>query len=218
MYVCIYTHRVHTSVLMHTHTHTHAHKHTQCCVRMWLARARLDSVRLDCATRGLFLSRYSLSSQLSAIGGGGCGEKVDTVSVPTVMGPPGPPGGMLGLPEIGAGAMGLARKQQQQHLIDAIHWRFMGEEPPPPSRSLSLDAFCSDDTRLPLMHVALAGDPHRAMVSEYGGTAPRPNRGTVEVHPHLRGQESKEWVMYGVDVKRCVHICLHTNDYVHIHI
>ena len=38
---------------------------------------------------------------------------------------------MEGLPEVRTGARGLARKQQEQRLIEAIHWRFIGQDPPP---------------------------------------------------------------------------------------
>ena len=44
---------------------------------------------------------------------------------------PAPAVDMRGLPEVRTGARGLARKQQEQRLIEAIHWRFIGKDPPP---------------------------------------------------------------------------------------
>lgn len=59
------------------------------------------------------------------------GARQDTAS--EVFGPqsPAPAVDMQGLPEVRTGARGLARKQQEQRLIEAVHWRFIGKDPPP---------------------------------------------------------------------------------------
>ena len=65
------------------------------------------------------------------MGSAASGARGETAS--EVLGPPSPAPAvdMEGLPEVRTGARGLARKQQEQRLIEAIHWRFIGQDPPP---------------------------------------------------------------------------------------
>jgi len=157
----------------------------QGAVRMWMARCALHEQRLECSRAGLFLGRYRLSAEPAST------EQLAATAANAAAGPLGPPGGGIeGLPEVGAGAVGLQRRVQERALIAAINWRFMGEQPPPQNPD-GLQRLPSTCNRLPS-----------------GGDSVRPVQDIPALskqracHPQLVGSEHKEWVMWGQDEKR----------------
>jgi len=160
----------------------------QRAVRMWRARGAVHVLRLESCRAGLLLGRYRVCRDLPPLDLGA------QDMLPAAK--PEPPGGAAGLPVVATGSSGYHRKEQEEAVVEAINWRFIGRNDPPPAPEVGrLGSAVSSVSRL-----ASTGQPHRPPPS-----LQLKKRDKRRLHPDMAAllrAGTDEWLMWGVDCKR----------------
>jgi hypothetical protein len=172
-------------------THKAAHALVlQRAVRMWRARGAVHGLRLESCRAGLLLGRYRIFRQLAELDEAGCLVLQATKSEP--------PGGAKGLPTVNTGSSGYFRREQEEAVVEAINWRFIGRDNPPPARDLG--RLGSAGSIMSAGRLPSSGQPHR----------PAPvlslrKRDKRRLHPEMAAllhAGTDQWLMWAIDCKR----------------